>query len=74
MRISVMRTIGVLALAAMLFASVNALAQFGGLLGTSRPTPAISPPSTFSNFAVGEAYMNEGIASNYATGSGYLND
>ena len=32
------------------------------------------PPSTFTNFAVGEAYMNEGIASNYATGSGYLND
>ena len=69
-----MRTIGVLALAAMLFASVSALAQFGGLLGTSRPTPAISQPSAFSNFAVGEAYMNKVMASIYAAGSGYFND
>ena len=69
---SIGRILGVLALAAMLFASVSALAQFGGLLGTSRSSAP--PPSTFFNFAAGEAYMNEGIASNYATGSGYLND
>ena len=51
-----------------------ALAQFWPVVPLGPAGHGGAAPSTFSNFAVGEAYMNKGIASNYATGSGYLND
>ena len=72
MRISVMRTIGVLALAAMLFASVNALAQFGGLLGTSRSTPAGSSyvgPLDAAGISATACYSLRACSASYATGS-----
>ena len=72
MRISVMRTIGVLALAAMLFASVSALAQFGGLLGTSRPTPAGSSyvgPLDAAGISATACYSLRACSASYATGS-----
>ena len=74
MRISVMRTIGVLALAAMLFASVSALAQFGGLLGTSRPTPAGSSyvgPLDAAGISATACYSLRACSASYATGSNY---
>ena len=66
-----MRTIGVLALAATLFASVSALAQFGGLLGTSRPTPAVSSYVGPGDVVSGAAawYGLRGYNAAYSTGS-----
>ena len=69
-----MRTIGVLALAAMLFASVSALAQFGGLLGTSRPTPAGSSyvgPLDAAGISATACYSLRACSASYATGSNY---
>ncbi len=61
-------------LALLLACSAPASAQFWPVAPSGQAGRGGAAPSNFSNFAVGEAYTNEGIASNYATGSGYLND
>ena len=69
-----MRTLGALALAAALFASVSALAQFGGLLGTSRTTPAVSSyvgPLDAAGISATACYSLRACSASYATGSNY---